>query len=271
MVSIVILTRNSAKHISHCLNSTRLFVERGLAEVIVLDTGSKDSTVQMVRGHGITPHITKWRNDFAATRNEAIGLCNGDWIFTLDSDERIVGNVFKNLDDANDVYAIMVLSPHRKMNGMVTTHRVWLPRLFKNDGKIRYHYPIHETLNLEVLERPPLIGKQNRSYVVHLGYDVPIEEIRKKAIRNLDILNRVKAIYYGERNNKALIHILHHTMNSYYWLQEWDDVYPIAEHLIRLIDRERENNGVHLGYEKIKLECQAVLSYIYNNKEKKNV
>jgi len=58
-------------------------------EVCVVDTGSTDETVAIARAGGCRVATFPWCDDFAAARNAALALCRGDWVLSLDADERI--------------------------------------------------------------------------------------------------------------------------------------------------------------------------------------
>ena len=87
MLSIIIVTFNSDKYIRRCLNSVKEQC-RFDTEVIVIDNGSQDSTVEIL--HNEYPSITVARNQVnvgaAAARNQGIYLSNGEWVLTLDCD-----------------------------------------------------------------------------------------------------------------------------------------------------------------------------------------
>lgn len=79
------IVKDEAKTLSRCLQSVRGLVD----EVIVVDTGSTDETVQIARREGAQVIHFPWVNDFAAARNEGLRRCTGDWVLILDADETI--------------------------------------------------------------------------------------------------------------------------------------------------------------------------------------
>ncbi len=82
-LSVLVLTRNEEKHIRDCLASVCGFAE----ELLVLDSGSLDSTVAIAREMGARVEIRPFDN-FPKQRNAAIELAQGDWVFFIDADER---------------------------------------------------------------------------------------------------------------------------------------------------------------------------------------
>jgi glycosyltransferase involved in cell wall biosynthesis len=82
-LSVVVLTHNEEKHIRECLASVRAFAD----ELLVLDSGSTDRTVQTAREAGARVASRAFDN-YPNQRNAAIELARGDWIFFIDADER---------------------------------------------------------------------------------------------------------------------------------------------------------------------------------------
>src|SRR5262245_57509130 len=86
LLSLTMIVRNEEESLDRCLASAR-----GLAdELIVVDTGSTDRTVEIARAHGASVHHFKWCDDFAAARNVALRHATGQWCLHLDADEWVV-------------------------------------------------------------------------------------------------------------------------------------------------------------------------------------
>lgn len=58
-------------------------------EIVVVDTGSRDGTVDIAAAAGCVVAHFAWRDDFSAARNASLDRCTGDWVFVLDADERL--------------------------------------------------------------------------------------------------------------------------------------------------------------------------------------
>lgn len=82
-LSVIIIALNQEANIGSCLESA------GFAdEIVVVDTGSTDRTVELARAGRARVVVTAWRG-FAGTKNFALGQARGDWVFSLDTDERV--------------------------------------------------------------------------------------------------------------------------------------------------------------------------------------
>lgn len=84
-LSIAMIVKNEEDHLPRCLASVQ-----GLAdEIVIVDTGSTDRTVEIAQQFGAKLGYFKWCDDFAAARNESLRLCTGDWVLILDADEAV--------------------------------------------------------------------------------------------------------------------------------------------------------------------------------------
>lgn len=74
-------------------------------EIVVVDGGSDDLTVDICRGLGAKVFHFPWQDDFSASRNRAKELCEGDWILMLDADEHLEGEKLDIIRNAVDIAA----------------------------------------------------------------------------------------------------------------------------------------------------------------------
>jgi glycosyltransferase involved in cell wall biosynthesis len=84
VLSVCIITYNEEANIGRTLDS----VKRIADEMIVVDSGSTDKTVELARGRGAKVFVEEWRG-FAAQKNAAMAKASGDWILSLDADEEV--------------------------------------------------------------------------------------------------------------------------------------------------------------------------------------
>ena len=83
LLSVAIITQDEERNLARTLASVR-FAD----EVIVVDSGSKDRTVEIAEAHGAKVFVREWPG-FAAQKNFAIAQCTGDWVLSLDADEEM--------------------------------------------------------------------------------------------------------------------------------------------------------------------------------------
>ena len=82
-ISACVIAKNEERNLPRWLASMRVFVD----EMIVVDTGSTDATVEIARAGGAEVYHFDWINDFAAAKNFALDRASGDWVVFTDADE----------------------------------------------------------------------------------------------------------------------------------------------------------------------------------------
>lgn len=185
-VSLCLIARNEAENIARCIKSAKDFVD----EIIVVDTGSSDKTIEIATSLGAKVIKEDWKNDFSLHRNTSIENASGDWIFFLDCDEELVqksGKVIREVvqDDSFEAYFIQIT------NRVSTGNATSFPsiRLFKNRKSYRFEGMLHEQIVNSILSKnsSDKIGQTNIN-VIHHGYNPGNVNIQAKIKRNLDIL-----------------------------------------------------------------------------------
>lgn len=87
--------KNEERYLAQCLSSVKDVID----EIIIVDTGSTDKTLEIAKSFNAKIFNFDWINDFSAARNFALNKCSGDWILYLDADEELNP---KSLDDLNN-------------------------------------------------------------------------------------------------------------------------------------------------------------------------
>ena len=81
-VSLTMIVKDEENNLSNCLESVA-----ALDEIVVVDTGSTDRTIEIARSFGARVFEFAWVDSFAAARNEALSHATGDYAFWLDADD----------------------------------------------------------------------------------------------------------------------------------------------------------------------------------------
>jgi glycosyltransferase involved in cell wall biosynthesis len=87
-LSVVIITHNEEANLGRTLESVMPLVSDGKGEIIVVDSGSTDRTVEIAKSFGAKVFVEEWKG-YAAQKNSAIDKATGDWILSLDADEEV--------------------------------------------------------------------------------------------------------------------------------------------------------------------------------------
>jgi glycosyltransferase involved in cell wall biosynthesis len=104
-LSVVNITYNEEENIQRTLESVRALVERGSGEIIVVDSGSTDRTVEIAQSCKAKTFVEPWKG-FAAQKNSAIQKAAGDWILSLDADEALDADLQKILEELLDALTL---------------------------------------------------------------------------------------------------------------------------------------------------------------------
>lgn len=184
LVSAAIIVRDEADFLRTCLTSIAPLCD----EIVVVDTGSIDSTVEVARSFGAKVAHRAWDGDFSAARNTALDLATGEWVLYIDADERL-----ENLDAAAaraDIAAAtnaVALLPRFRSRPQFSAYREY--RLWRNRPDIRFRNLIHETMvpDIERIEAEEglTIDDIDSVEIVHYGYE---GDQTKKHLRNLPML-----------------------------------------------------------------------------------
>ncbi len=199
-LSVCMIVKNEAEFIEDCLKSVQPVAD----QIVVVDTGSTDRTVEIAKQYGAEVHTFEWVNDFSAARNASIKYAKGDWIFWLDADERLMAESVAGLR--------RLLRPERKpvaykvhiKNIMADGKNFKISaghRLFNNFKGIRFSGRVHEQIIYSVAK---LHGQERNSdiFLLHLGYGLSQEKQRQKDERNRELLLQM----VREEPNNAYAH-----------------------------------------------------------------
>ena len=201
-LSVCMIVKNEERFLGQCLASVKEIAD----ELIVIDTGSTDRTVEIAREHGAQVGHFEWCNDFAAARNASIAPATGDWILFLDADEELSPAEKQNLPallNSNNVALIRL--------PLINTHqgpisKSILPRLYRNIPTIQFQGCVHEgvyTALLKVSKEWQMEISVGDLLILHHGYTAEVITEKNKVQRNYELL--VKAL--EERPNEAYFYM----------------------------------------------------------------
>lgn len=184
-ISLSMIVKNEEKFLEDCLLSVKEIVD----EIIIVDTGSIDSTLSIAKKYNAKIFHFNWINDFSAARNFALDKVTGDWVLYLDADERI------NLDSRTELIKLKNEKPDHGIECVIQNideikgrpSVMLYTRIFPNNKKIRFEGKIHEQIETSIRRNRFPVIKSNIK-IIHLGYNLNTEDKLKKAERNLNIL-----------------------------------------------------------------------------------
>jgi tetratricopeptide (TPR) repeat protein len=182
-LSACLIVRDEERRLGECLASVRGLVD----EIVVVDTGSSDATKRIAAGQGARVFDFAWCGDFAAARNHALDHARGDWILSIDADERVRGPaaaLATALADPAAAAHCVRLHPRRGFTAY------WELRIFRNDPAVRFRGAIHERIGPAVdayrAARGLRVGRVDLAFD-HEGYE---GDLSAKHRRDLPLLRR---------------------------------------------------------------------------------
>ncbi|MFL8675400.1 MULTISPECIES: glycosyltransferase [unclassified Clostridioides] len=186
LLSIVMIVKNEEKILTKMLDSLKILMDSIDSELIIIDTGSTDNTINIARNYTKNVYFHKWDDDFSSMRNKSILYSKGDWVFVLDADEILTdctklidffdSDLHKTFNSAS-IQLKNIYSMEKDSYGYGSVLRLFKNNDFKFIGKV------HE----QPLYKEPVF--HNVAQFDHYGYMFEDEEVR---------LNKVK------RNEKLL-------------------------------------------------------------------
>ena len=190
-LSLCMIVKNEEVSLPQVLTS----VEDAVDEIVILDTGSTDSTVKIAKEFAARVEYFEWCDDFAAARNEALKYVQGEWVLVLDADEVLKPEVVPAIKQAikNDRHLVINLVRHEV--GASQSPYSLVSRLFRNHPEVRFSRPYHAIVDDSVAQ---LLQKEPQWCVVSLP-TVAIEHYgyQPGAIASLDKYNRARTAMEG--------------------------------------------------------------------------
>lgn len=185
-LSFCAIALNEEKSLPQCLGSVKDLVD----EIILLDTGSSDRTVEVAGELGAKVYNFQWCNDFAAARNEALKYVTGDWVLILDADEVLTTEIVADLKLAIAKEDNLVVNLIRQEVGATQSPYSSVSRLFRLHPAVKFNRPYHASIddsieNILKQEKHWQIVDLAKVAILHYGY-------RPEAIAALNKFDRAK-------------------------------------------------------------------------------
>jgi len=248
-ISLVIIAKDEANSIERAILSAKGIVD----EIIVIDTGSKDNTVQIAKQNGAFVFHFDWSENFSEVRNFAISKASKDWILTIDADEIIEQfdkDILYNSNKKIGGYLVNIKNYLNQQNDF-TTHKY--TRVFFNNKNFHYSGRIHEQIR-ESIEQQGFEIAESTILIEHFGY---IQTSEEKLLRNLKLLD------LDLLDNPSDYFTLYHKAQTLFGLQFFEDAKNI---FLKLIDHPNLSNDQN-DFSKLRLSQ----IYLGNNEFEKAV
>ena len=228
-ISLCMIVKNEEKQLENCLRSITPYVD----EIIVMDTGSTDNTIEIAKKYRAKVYEMEWMGDFSYARNQSMQYAEGEWVLVLDADE----SVMEWDDNLRDIlqktkYDAFTYEMIQQKETVGFHHTVM--RLFRNHINIQYKGKIHEQVmkNGKPLKEEE-VGHINGK-ILHVGYHEDVVEEKEKDKRNLSLLLQE----LKEHPNDILVHF--HLANQYVKIED----YMRAMYHYKIATQNKQNKEV---------------------------
>lgn len=196
-LSVCLIVKNEERFLAQCLKSVRELAQ----QIVVVDTGSTDRTVEIAKEFGAEVHSFTWCDDFSAARNAALQHVTGDWVLALDADEELSAKDHDALRHAMSdatamAWRLPIVDIGRELDGCS-----YVPRLFRNAPGLFYLGRVHEQIFTSIEVRRAEWGLENKigaATLIHHGYTQELVRDRNKIERNLQLLEKAVEELPGE-------------------------------------------------------------------------
>jgi glycosyltransferase involved in cell wall biosynthesis len=182
-ISLCMIVKNEEKNLAACLASLKPVVD----EMIIVDTGSTDRTIDIATVFGAKVSAFEWNGNFSDARNASLAAARGKWILVMDADEVLAAQDYDAVRQAvreavgkKLAWSVLTRNYTTRVNAQGWTpndhvyqakeradgwHPSWKVRLFCNHPVIRFNGEVHEMVENSLLMAGYTIDKA--SFVVH--------------------------------------------------------------------------------------------------------
>lgn len=254
-IGVAIICKNEEAMIERCLDSVQ-----GFDQYVVVDTGSQDRTIEILRNRGIEPDLGFiWIDDFAAAQNYAKSKLTTDWVLSIDCDEQLLSTpeeVYEAVEKAKDTVRVIMQAEGGVQNDF------GFPRIFRNSEDIYWVASIHKHLN--IAGEGEDVGEVRMMY----GYSPAHQLDPDRSLRMLEHTvateeNPVRNLYYLAREYwyKQRFQDCIDTVNRYIPVSHWES--ELADALLIKSQAHFELSQV----EEAKMSCLQAISVNSDFKE----
>jgi tetratricopeptide (TPR) repeat protein len=189
-LSLCMIVKDEEEMLPRCLEAVKPAVD----EMIIVDTGSTDRTVEIAESFGARVLHHEWTGSFSDARNVSLEASTGDWIIYLDADEVLVAEDAERLRALTgrtwrEAFALIETNYTGDIeDGTALTHNAM--RVFRNRPEYRFKGRLHEQMAYAL---PGYLSERieyTQLRIEHYGYLGVVRDAKDKSRRNLELLQQ---------------------------------------------------------------------------------
>ncbi|MGZ4231324.1 MAG: tetratricopeptide repeat-containing glycosyltransferase family 2 protein [Solirubrobacteraceae bacterium] len=223
-LSLCMIVRDEEEMLPRCLAAVAPAVD----EIVIVDTGSVDRTIEIAHEFGAKVIHREWTGSFSEARNVSFEAATGDWLMYLDADEVLVAEDVKRLRALTGrvwkeaFYLVETSYTGDIEDGSAVTNSAL--RIFRNRPHYRFEGRLHEQIAHHLPTYAHNRIEQTSVRVEHFGYLGAVRDAKEKSTRNIDLLR-------AQQRDSAPSAFLHFNIGTEYAV--------IGDHAAALIEFER--------------------------------
>jgi glycosyltransferase involved in cell wall biosynthesis len=192
-LSLCMIVRDEEEMLPRCLAA----VQDAVDEIVIVDTGSTDRTVEIAESFGARVIEQAWTGSFSDARNTSFDAASCDWVMYLDADEVLVRDDVDKLRGLTGrtwreaFYLVETNYTGEAGDGTALTHNAL--RVFRNRPEYRFEGRLHEQIAQHLPAYAMERIEQTSVRVEHYGYLGSVRDARDKSRRNIELLKAQQA------------------------------------------------------------------------------
>jgi tetratricopeptide (TPR) repeat protein len=242
-ISAVLITKNEQELLGRCLKSLQ-----GVDDIVVMDTGSTDNTIEIARGAGAEIfHLNISPFHFAQARNLAADRAENNWVISVDADEVLRGGALRKIrkeieKGEHSVFNIGFISRYESRGKVITINK---PKIFRRDVWA-WQYRVHEQLARRADAPADAGGIGTLEDVVMEHLPTPDKAARRE--QNIELLKLCV------KENPEYVRALKHLGQELMLTKSWADAIP---YLAEFIEKTQEDSYQKSVVADLVAECYA--------------
>jgi tetratricopeptide (TPR) repeat protein len=196
------IVRDEEQTLPACLTSVRAIAD----ELIIVDTGSTDRTIEIAELFGARVYSFAWNDDFSTARNYSLQFAQSDWVLVLDADEVLVPEAIPRLRQVMRLKKALLVNLLRQEVGAGQAPFSLISRLFRRHPDIQFCRPYHELVDDSVMA---IRQKETHWQIIelpgvairHIGYQTRVIAQKQK----FDRACRIMEAYLRDHPNDAYL------------------------------------------------------------------